>query len=172
MILPAQLIRARCLNAINPLITPFVERSVFAGMTYGLSAAGYDLRIDQDVKISPTTYRGSFLLASTIERFQMPTDLLAVVHDKSTWARRGLAVQNTVVEPGWGGYLTLELSNYGDDVLIIERGTPIAQIVFHLLVEPTEEPYRGRYQNQDPGPQAARLVSNELGDIVEQSDGE
>lgn len=156
MIIPAQIIRSRC--QLDNLIIPFNERSAAEGMTYGLSPAGYDVRIDQDVTVSPTTYRGSFQLASTVERFAMPHDLLGVVHDKSTWARKGLAVQNTVIEPGWSGYLTLELSNYGDTVLSITRGTPIAQIVFHLLAEPTEQPYTGRYQNQDPGPQIARLL--------------
>lgn len=160
MIIPAQMIRARCATD-NPLITPFAERSPAEGLTYGLSPAGYDVRIDQDLIVSPTTYRGSFLLASTMERFQMPNDLLAVVHDKSTWARKGLAVQNTVIEPGWAGFLTLELSNYGDDVISISRGTPIAQVVFHLLAAPTEQPYTGRYQNQDPGPQIARLLRTE-----------
>lgn len=88
----------------------------------------------------------------------MPNNLLGKVCDKSSWARRGLVVQNTVIEPGWHGYLTLELSNIGDEVISITRGTPIAQIVFHLLLEDTEQPYSGRYQNQDPGPQQARLI--------------
>lgn len=164
MIIPAQHIRSRCNGThpdhpiSKPLLAPFSERGQFEGMTYGLSPAGYDVRIAEDVQISPTTYRGSFRLASTIERFIMPNDLLAVVHDKSTWARKGLAVQNTVIEPGWCGYLTLELSNFGDEVLTIVRGTPIAQVIFHLLQEPTEQPYVGRYQDQQEGPQVARYI--------------
>jgi dCTP deaminase len=157
MILPAQHIRARC-AANPPLISPFNERSTAEGLTYGLSPAGYDVRIDQDVTVAPTSYRGSFQLASTIERFTMPNDLMAIVHDKSTWARQGLVVQNTVIEPGWSGFLTLELSNCSDQVIMIRRGTPIAQIVFHMLVQATEQVYEGRYQNQDPGPQQARLI--------------
>lgn len=157
MILPAQTIRELCLQS-NPLVTPFSEQTAFEGMTFGLSPAGYDVRIDQDVTISPTSYRGSFCLASTIERFQMPNNLLGKVCDKSSWARRGLVVQNTVIEPGWYGFLTLELSNIGDEVISITRGTPIAQVIFHELREPTEQPYSGRYQNQDPGPQQARLL--------------
>jgi|SRR6188508_1677494 len=157
MILPAQHIRKLCLQE-ESLVSPFNEQQAFEGMTFGLSPAGYDVRIDQDVTISPTSYRGSFALASTVERFIMPKNLLGKVCDKSSWARRGLVVQNTVIEPGWCGYLTLELSNIGDEVISLTRGTPIAQIVFHLLLEDTEQPYVGRYQNQDPGPQVARLI--------------
>jgi dCTP deaminase len=74
----------------------------------------YDVRITCcDAVISP----GQFMLAATIERFQMPDDLMGIVHDKSTWARRGLVVQNTVIAPGWHGYLTLELTNHGLDAL-------------------------------------------------------
>ena len=66
----------------------------------------YDVRITCcDALIEP----GQFLLAATVERFQMPNDLMGIVHDKSTWARRGLVVQNTVIEPGWHGYLTIEV---------------------------------------------------------------
>lgn len=94
----------------------------------------------------------------------MPTDVIGVVHDKSSWARRGLAVQNTVIEPGWRGFLTLELTNHGTRKLHIPKGCPIAQIVFHRLDEPAARPYDGRYQDQPPGPQPARdLADGERG---------
>lgn len=80
------------------------------GVSHGLSEAGYDIRIKQDVVLHPLR---RFALASTIEYFQMPDNLVGVVHDKSTWARRKLSVQNTCIEPGWCGYLTLELVYYG-----------------------------------------------------------
>lgn len=144
MILSAQTIRR-----IQP-IRPFHERTKEFGMTYGLSAAGYDIRIAQSIKIEPK----DFVLASSIEEFDMPNNVLAYVKDKSTWARQGLAVQNTVIEPGWKGFLTLELSNHNPDkILEIEIGMPIAQIVFHFLDEPTEQPYDGKYQNQLSGAQ-------------------
>jgi dCTP deaminase len=54
-----------------------------------------------------------------------------------------LTVQNTVIEPGWRGYLTLELTNHGPNRLEIPAGSPIAQIIFEMLDEPTEQPYRG-----------------------------
>jgi len=148
VILPAQEIRK-----IRP-IEPFVERTVHpAGMSYGLSHAGYDVRIAESVVLWPK----EFELASTIERFQMPNDLIGMVHDKSSWARRGLSLFNTVIEPGWYGYLTIELVNNNlNEGLIIPAGTPIAQIVFMRLTEPTESPYKGKYQNQEAGAQPWR----------------
>ena len=89
----------------------------------------------------------------------MPADVIAFVHDKSTWARRGLAAQNTVIEPGWSGFLTLELTNHGHETLSLRAGMPIAQVVFHRLMEPTDAPYSGRYQDQAEGPQPARLLA-------------
>lgn len=146
MILPAQAIRK-----IKP-ITPFHERTVVNGMSFGLSHAGYDVRIAEDVYLT----HGAFSLASTIEYFDIPNDVVAMVHDKSTWARRGLSLFNTVIEPGWKGYLTLELvSNFVP--LRINAGDPIAQIVFMRLEEPTETPYSGKYQNQKAGPQPAMM---------------
>jgi dCTP deaminase len=87
----------------------------------------------------------------------MPTDVIGFVHDKSTLARFGIAVQNTVIEPGWTGILTIELTNHSDEFLWLTAGQPIAQIVFHELDAPTERPYSGKYQNQEAGPQAARF---------------
>jgi dCTP deaminase len=95
------------------------------------------------------------MLASTIEHFDMPNDVMAIVHDKSTWARRGVAVQNTVIEPGWRGWLTLEITMHAWRLLRIRSGTPIAQIVFHRLEAPTERSYQGKYQDQRRGPQPA-----------------
>jgi len=126
------------------IFKPFAERTKHLGMTYGLGPAGYDVRINESVVVPP----GGAVLASTMEHFDMPNDVLGQVVDKSTWARSFLAVQNTVIEPGWKGYLTIELSNHGTKPLRIEQGTPIAQIVLFRLDEPTEQPYSGKYQNQ------------------------
>lgn len=65
-------------------------------------------------------------------------------------------MQNTVIEPGWRGHLTLELTMHGYDVLDLPRGCGIAQVVFHFLDEETEMPYDGKYQDQQAGPQEAR----------------
>lgn len=160
-ILSGQSIRKLCVEVrgsgfisrpVRPMLDPFHERSVVNGKSFGLSVAGYDVRIAEDIVLGP----GQFALASTMERFQMPTQIIGFVHDKSTWARVGLAVQNTVIEPGWCGHLTLELTNHARDPIFIAAGDPIAQIVFHWLDEPAEKPYDGKYQNQEAGPQAAR----------------
>lgn len=149
MILPAQELRK-----IKPL-HPFHERSIHGGMTYGLGPAGYDVRIAQDVILHP----GCFTLASTLEHFETPNDTVAFVHDKSTWARRGLSLFNTVIEPGWHGFLTLELVNNSESAICLPCGTPIAQVIWMRLEEATELPYAGRYQGQEAGPVAAKLFA-------------
>lgn len=132
---------------LDPMLT---TKETAHGVSYGLGEAGYDLRIKQAVTLHPLR---RFALASTVERFEMPTNLVAIIHDKSTWARRGLSVFNTVVEPGWCGWLTLELVYHGCGILRIPAGAGIAQAVFHQLVEPAE--YSGKYQDQPDRPVAA-----------------
>ena len=138
--------------------------------SHGLGEAGYDIRIKQEVRFSAGAFgdrsvlvhdqstsqlmSGSFALASAIEEFQMPNDLVGVVHDKSTWARKGVSVFNTVIEPGWKGFLTLELVYHGDEELILPAGAGIAQVLFHSLAEPAI--YDGKYQNQEDKPIPAR----------------
>lgn len=143
------------------------------GVTYGLSEAGYDIRIAQTIKFFPkgaggfriehdeTTdigvhhpFSGRFVIASAMEEFDMPTNLVGIVHDKSTWARRGLSVFNTVIEPGWKGFLTLELVYHGHEELTILAGAGIAQVVFHTTSN--EAKYDGRYQHQGPSPVPAK----------------
>ena len=140
------------------------------GVSYGLGEAGYDIRIKQDitfyrlfglipmVKIvdgkQVSRHLGKFALASAIEKFNMSPSCVAIVHDKSTWARRALSVFNTVIEPGWKGYLTLELVYHGRKKLHIPAGAGIAQVLFHLVQEPAH--YDGKYQNQENQPVAAR----------------
>lgn len=140
----------------GPLITPFFERTVHEGYTFGLSPAGYDIRIAQDVLVPAH----GFKLASSMERFVLPTWLNMRIIDKSSWARRGICVQNTNGEPGWEGWLTLEITNHrGDCDMGIKAGTPIAQVQFELLDEPTVQPYEGKYQNQRDGIVEAILES-------------
>lgn len=159
-VLSAQTIQRVCLNA--RMIEPFYGRTVHHGKTFGLSAAGYDVRVAFDryriarmfsPQFEPPGH--TFLLAATVEHFIMPKNIIGIVHDKSSWARKGLAVQNTVIEPGWRGYLTLELTYHGDKELFIYEHDPIAQIVFHQLDESTDRPYSGKYQDQKWGPQPA-----------------
>lgn len=139
------------LRAIRP-VEPFIEPTRINGMTAGVSHAGYDIRVSQAVMLAP----GAFALASTVERFDMPNDVLGIVHDKSTWARKGLSVFNTVIEPGWRGFLTLELVLHSNKGMLIEEGSPIAQVVFHRLDQPVDG-YAGKYQDQPDRPVAAIL---------------
>lgn len=127
--------------------------------SHGLSEAGYDIRIKQDIKFYPRNKAfavddalmdGHFTLASAIEEFQMPADMVGVVHDKSTWARNGLSVFNTVIEPGWQGFLTLELIYHGREELHIPAGSGIAQVLFHNTAVVAS--YDGKYQNQADKP--------------------
>lgn len=131
-------------------VEPFLEEKVRGdGITsYGLTEGGYDIRIKQEVTFTKDSPK--FTLASTIEKFTMPSNLLGIVHDKSTWARKGLSVFNTVVEPGWCGYLTLELVYHGTEPLTIPAGSGIAQVIFHEIAE--EIAYDGKYQNQADKP--------------------
>lgn len=159
MILSAQSIRERCVSPLlaiigrKPLISPFFERAKSMGRTFGLSSCGYDVRLAQGIWLWPFWGR----LGSIIEHIDMPDDLCAEVKDKSTNARLFILVQNTVIEPGWNGYLTVELTRMLPWPIWIRRGTPIAQLVFKKLDQPTDQSYSGKYQHQEGGPQRARL---------------
>lgn len=119
--------------------------------SFGLTEAGYDIRIKQDVSFD----KPGFILASSVERFTMPINLVGILHDKSTWARLGLSVFNTVIEPGWEGYLTLELVYHGSGDLYIPGGSGIGQVIFHEVVETSS--YKGKYQNQENSPVKAKF---------------
>ena len=154
-VLPAQHIRDWCLD--HRLVFPFHEKTIVNGMSYGLGAAGYDVRADHGGRPYAILHPGDFLLAATLERFVMPHTLVGFVCDKSTWVRRGVEhIGTTVIEPGWEGFLTLELTNHHrHNPVTIRAGDPIAQIVFHELAGITWQPYDGKYQNQPAGPQEA-----------------
>jgi dCTP deaminase len=128
--------------------------------SYGLSEAGYDIRLKQDVTfddftvtVDGVTKTGRFTLASAIEEFKMPRTLIGKVFNKSTLARRGLHVFQTLIEPGWDGFLTLEMTYHGDSPLHIPAGTGIAQVLFEKLAIPAQ--YQGKYQNQADEPVGA-----------------
>jgi dCTP deaminase len=140
------------LYAAQP-VSPIVKTKIREhGVSYGMSEAGYDLRIKQSVTLHPLK---RFALASTIERFDMPKDLVAIVHDKSTWARRGLSVFNTVIEPDWRGWLTLELVYHGWKPIRIPAGAGIAQAIFHRIEQPASYG-GGKYQDQEDKPVGAK----------------
>ena len=165
------IINGRDLIAATPIKEMAPKKVVAHGMTYGLGEAGYDIRIKQEIRFYPVNpdaefkkFRvmsltndsftnddeGRFTIASAIEEFQMPTHLLGRVCDKSSWARKGLSVFNTVIEPGWNGFLTLELVYHGNTELIIPAGAPIAQVIFEEVKNPAQ--YNGKYQGQSSEP--------------------
>ncbi len=175
------IINRNLLFNLAPIKNMTQEKKKSWGVSYGMSEAGYDIRIAEDIIFSPGEQKwwklwgvepfiirydknaewpdpkipGRFCLASTLEEFQMPTNLTGIVHDKSTWARRGLSVYNTVIEPGWAGFLTLELSFSGEEPLTIPAGAGIAQVIFHQTAK--HAAYNGKYQNAKAGPQKAIL---------------
>ena len=152
-----------------PIVGMATEKLRTPETSYGLVEAGYDIRIKQDIQFDPgypggyptvtngldDGHMGRFILGSAIEEFDMPNDLVGIVHDKSSWARQGLSVFNTVIEPGWKGFLTLELVFHGNKPVHIPAGSGIAQVIFHY-VQDGERPYEGKYQNQIDEPVPAK----------------
>ena len=147
----------KVLLASAPIKNMLTEKVRGPVTSHGLAEAGYDIRIKQDVRFSSAgvwvdlEYQpGNFTLASAIEEFQMPDHLVGIVHDKSTWARKGMSVFNTVIEPGWKGFLTIELVYHGRGELHIPAGSGIAQVLFHEVA--VNAAYDGKYQNQADKP--------------------
>lgn len=122
------------------------------GVSHGLDESGYDIRTRERIVLHPLR---RFALASSMELFQMPTDLVGLPCNKSSWARRGLdASMTTKIEPGWHGYLTIEMVYVGWGRLVIPAGAGILSVVFHQLSDPRA--YTGKYQNQEARPIAAK----------------
>lgn len=144
MILSGERIKAK------GIIKPHEPRTQLHGMSYGQSYAGYDIQI-KDMKI---LFPKEFTLGITVQEFEMPKNVIGVVHDKSSWARQGLSVFNTIIEPGWKGFLTLELVNHSNSLIRIFAGHPIAQVIFHYVDEEVEG-YAGKYQDAEQIPQEA-----------------
>lgn len=139
------------LLAAQPIQDMLVTKVRHNGMSHGLTECGYDIRIKQDVWLFPGR---RFVLASSIEYFDMPRNLMGRVLNKSSWARRGLdASMTTNIEPGWRGFLTLELRYMKLWPMKIKAGTGIAQVIFETLAEPAQ--YEGKYNNQPDRPVAA-----------------
>lgn len=162
------IINRNALLRMSPIKDMLPSKEKLHGYSHGLSEAGYDIRIKQKIIFDNRQERnmiiyddqifsGRFCLASAIEEFQMPTYLTGIVHDKSTWARQGLSVFNTVIEPGWNGFLTLELVYHGNGLLEIPAGVGIAQVVFHQTAEHAQ--YNGKYQYQEDKPQEPKFDS-------------
>lgn len=167
-------INGKKLLELAPIKNMETGKKVFNGRSYGLAEIGYDIRLKQRIEFTPKNgwtprgkdgiqgiwsdtlkvgedvLSGNFCIASSIEEFEMPTNLVGIVHDKSTNIREGIQVFNTVIEPGWKGFLTIEIAFHGNKPIVLEAGTPIAQVIFHEVLEPVA--YTGKYQGQEDKP--------------------
>ena len=109
---------------------------------------------------------GEFVLGSTLERVQLPTDLVARLEGKSSLGRLGLLIHSTAgfVDAGWDGQLTLELSNVATLPITLYPNMKIGQISFIQMTTPADNPYGSKsvgskYQNQR-GPIPSRYWEN------------
>jgi dCTP deaminase len=158
-------------------IEPFAEGSQRPGViSYGLSSYGYDVRVGRHFKVftnarcavvdpkhfDPASFvdiegdhclipPNSFALAETVEYLEIPRDIIATCLGKSTYARCGIIVNITPLEPEWRGKITIEISNTTPLPAKIYAGEGIAQILFFradalCLVSYGDK--RGKYQDQ------------------------
>jgi dCTP deaminase len=105
---------------------------------------------------------GQFVLGATLEYLRLPPHLAAYVVGRSSWGRLGLLVATAIMlQPGWGGNLTLELVNHGESPIALYPGSRIAQLAVHSLAGATPEPYEGKYMGPT-GPWASRLGEEQL----------
>lgn len=92
---------------------------------------------------------GQFVLATTMEFFELPDDLTAFVEGRSSLGRMGLFIQNAGwVDPGFKGEITLELFNANRCAIELQAGRRVGQLVFAKLDEHALNPYDGKYQGQ------------------------
>ena len=161
----------------HSMISPFEKKQVREGkISYGLSSFGYDARVSNEFKIftdvdsaivDPKNFKSnsfvsrkgneciippnSFALASTVEYFKIPNDVLVICLGKSTYARCGIIVNVTPLEPGWEGHVTLEFSNTTPLPAKIYANEGAAQFVFLKGNEKPETDYaqrKGKYMKQ------------------------
>lgn len=159
------------------MIIPFNKKQVRKGViSYGLSSYGYDIRVADEFKIfinvnnlvidpkkldpkSFMDFKGdiciippnSFVLGRSVEYLKIPRDILAICLGKSTYARCGIIINVTPLEPEWEGYITIEISNTAPLPTKIYANEGIAQLLFLQASEICEISYAdkaGKYQAQ------------------------
>lgn len=92
---------------------------------------------------------GQFVLATTMEFFELPDDLTAFVEGRSSLGRMGLFIQNAGwVDPGFKGEITLELFNANRCAIELTAGRRVGQLVFAKMDRAAQDPYNGKYQGQ------------------------
>ncbi|MBI4689452.1 MAG: dCTP deaminase [Nitrospirae bacterium] len=158
-------------------ITPFDADQVRKGViSYGVSSYGYDMRIADEFKIFEAKenavidpknfdkthfvdFKGdiciippnSYVLGRSLEYFKIPRDVLVICLGKSTYARRGVIVNVTPLEPEWEGYITVEISNTAPVPVKLYSNEGLAQLIFLGASEICEKSYAdkaGKYQAQ------------------------
>ena len=161
----------------HEMINPFEKNQIRDNkISYGLSSYGYDARVSNEFKIftnvnseivDPKNFKqsnfiskkvsecivppNSFVLASTVEYFKIPNDIMVICLGKSTYARCGIIVNVTPLEPGWEGYVTLEFSNTTPLPAKIYANEGAAQFIFLKGNEKPEVTYAdrdGKYMKQ------------------------
>jgi len=161
----------------NNMISPFENKQVRDNkISYGLSSFGYDARVSNEFKIftninseivDPKNFKinnfiskkgdeciippNSFVLSSTVEYFRIPNDVMVICLGKSTYARCGIIVNVTPLEPGWEGYVTLEFSNTTPLPAKIYANEGVSQFVFLKGNEKPDITYadrNGKYMKQ------------------------
>jgi len=159
------------------MIEPFNDKQVKSGViSYGVSSYGYDIRVSDEFKIftnvnnsvvdpkffdsrSFVDFKGdvcivppnSFALARSYEYMRIPRKVLVITLGKSTYARCGIIINVTPLEPEWEGHITLEISNTTPLPAKIYAGEGIAQLLFFESDEDCAVSYRdrkGKYQGQ------------------------
>lgn len=92
------------------------------------------------------------MLASSVETFRIPNDIVAFLHGRSSWARLGLEIHNAgLLDSGWGGQITLELMNNNKRPIVLRAGDRIGQVTFHVCSEcdvPYSEKIKAKYDGQ------------------------
>ena len=118
-----------------------------------IQPASVDLRLGNSME---GIYPSQFLLASTLERVEIPDWLCATVWGRSSTARRGLFIHITagLIDPGYKGNITLELYNASTEYIPLTYGMGISQLIFDRLETPTDRPYGSdglgsKYQNSE-----------------------
>jgi dCTP deaminase len=160
------------------MIDPFIDtQHRDEVISYGLSSFGYDMRIANEFRVfTPNIYNSvvdpkdideramveyetgdhilippnSYVLGRSVEYFKMPPDVLGIVLGKSTYARSGIIVNVTPLEPGWEGYVTIEVGNGTPLPAKVYANEGIAQVIF-FQGEPPSISYadkQGKYQKQ------------------------
>ena len=165
----------------NKLISPFASEQIREVdgekiVSYGVSSYGYDVRCSNEFKIFTNTHSSivdpksfdpksfvdvtaeqciippnSFALARTVEYFKIPRSVLTLCLGKSTYARCGIIVNVTPLEPEWEGHVTLEFSNTTNLPAKIYANEGVAQMIFFESDQICETSYKdrgGKYQGQ------------------------